>query len=226
MSTPLQTIFGAYLYDEYQTDENLAAWWQARNQLTQGYLDWWNNTPLGVYTSPQVSGALLDWIGQGIYGIPRPVISTSSTSFLAGLNQFALNSIDLNGNQFRQSGTAQIADDDIYRRVLTWWLWRGDGPYMNVTWLKRRVMRFLSGENGSDLLLSQGPPSITVSGNVINISVPESATATIMSDFLASNILLMPFPYSASVSFYQQLTTESGSYLTTEYGSFLVTDQT
>ena len=97
---------------------------------------------------------------------------------------------------------------------------------MNVTWLKRRVMRFLSGANGSDLLLSQGPPSITVSGNVINISVPESATATIMSDFLASNILLMPFPYSASVSFYQQLTTESGSYLTTEYGSFLVTDQT
>ena len=226
MSTPLQTIFGAYLYDQYQTDENLAAWWKARNQLTQGYLDWWNNTPLGVYTSPQFSGALLDWIGEGIYGIPRPVISTSSTSFLAGLNQFALNSIDLNGNQFRQSGTAQIADDDIYRRVLTWWLWRGDGPYMNVTWLKRRVMRFLSGANGSDLLLSQGPPSITVSGNVINISVPESATATIMSDFLASNILLMPFPYSASVSFYQQLTTESGSYLTTEYGSFLVTDQT
>lgn len=226
MSDPLQTIFGAYLYEEYQTDENLAAWWQSRNQLTQGYLDWWNSTPLGLYTSANVSGALLDWIGEGIYGIPRPVISTSSTSFLGGLNQFALNSLDLNGNQFRQSGTAQIANDDIYRRVLTWWLWRGDGPYMNVTWLKRRVMRFLSGADGSDLLLSQSPPSITVSGNVIAISVPASSIASIMADFLSSDILIMPFPYSASVSFYTQLTTESGSYLTTESGSFLVTDQT
>ena len=226
MSTPLQTIFGAYLYDQYQTDESLAAWWQARNQLTQGYLDWWNSTPLGVYTSSQVSGALLDWIGQGIYGIPRPVISTSSTSFLAGLNQFALNSIDLNGNQFHQSGTAQIADDDIYRRVLTWWLWRGDGPYMNVTWLKRRVMRFLSGANGSDLLPGEAAPSISVSGNTITITVPSSAEASILSEFLASNILLFPFPYESAVSFYPQLTTESGAYLTTESGAFIVTDQT
>ena len=226
MSTPLQTIFGAYLYDQYQTDENLAAWWQARNQLTQGYLDWWNSTPLGVYTSSQVSGALLDWIGQGIYGIPRPVISTSSTSFLAGLNQFSLNSIDLNGNQFHQSGTAQIADDDIYRRVLTWWLWRGDGPYMNVTWLKRRVMRFLSGANGSDLLPGEAAPSISVSGNTITITVPSSAEASILSELLASNILLFPFPYESAVSFYPQLTTESGAYLTTESGAFIVTDQT
>ena len=226
MSDPLQTIFGAYLYDEYQTDENLTAWWQSRNQLTQGYLDWWNSTPLGLYTSANVSGSLLDWIGQGIYGIPRPVISTSSTSFLAGLNQFALNSIDLNGNQFHQAGTAQIANDDIYRRVLTWWLWRGDGPYMNVTWLKRRVMRFLSGANGSDLLPGEAPPSIAVSGNTITITVPSSATASILSEFLASDILLFPFPYVAAVSFYPQLTTESGAYLTTEYGAPLVKDQT
>ena len=42
-----------------------------------------------------------------------------------------------------------IADDDLYKRSLTWHLQKGDGQYFNIRWLKRRVMRFLIGVNGT-----------------------------------------------------------------------------
>jgi hypothetical protein len=40
--------------------------------------------------------------------------------------------------------------DDILKRTLTWLFYKGDGKYFNVVWLKRRVMRFLEGINGTD----------------------------------------------------------------------------
>lgn len=204
MSQPLTAIAGAYLYQEYQEDPDLAAWWASRNGLTQGYLNWWNGTPLALYTSPNVSGALLDWIGNGIYGIARPVISQSSTQYTAGLNSLALNSDALNGNKYRTSGTATVASDDIYRRVMTWWLWRGDGRYMNVTWIKRRVMRFLTGANGSDMMAGAVPPSVQVSGNNLTINIPPQALAVTLQQLLADGYLLLPFPYTASVTISSQ----------------------
>ena len=38
-----------------------------------------------------------------------------------------------------------VADDDTYRRCLTWHYQKGDGKYFNIRWLKRRVMRFERG---------------------------------------------------------------------------------
>lgn len=40
--------------------------------------------------------------------------------------------------------------DDILKRALTWHLYKGDDKYFDVRWLKRRVMRFLDGINGTD----------------------------------------------------------------------------
>jgi hypothetical protein len=38
--------------------------------------------------------------------------------------------------------------DDIYRRVLTWHFYKGDGNYFSMPFLKRRVWRFLYGQDG------------------------------------------------------------------------------
>jgi hypothetical protein len=66
------------------------------------------------------SGQLLDWSVQGLYGIPRPTLGNT------------------------------LATDDVYQRVVTWAFYKGDGKVFNIRWLKRRIMRFLEGINGTD----------------------------------------------------------------------------
>ncbi|MHB8388144.1 MAG: hypothetical protein ACYDBH_01025 [Acidobacteriaceae bacterium] len=226
---PVQEIIGAYPYFQYASDEQIQAFFGGENQLVQTYLNWFNQTPLGVYTSAGINGSLLDWIANGIYGIPRPVISTESTTFNGGLNSSALNTSALNGDVILRSGTAQIANDDIYKRILTWWLYRGDGKQMNVQWLKRRVMRFLTGANGSDIVPGTPQPSVTISGTAITIititSLSNQAAVNTLTAFLGSNVLLMPMGYSATitVSYSGPLTNESGVLLTNESGVLLYT---
>jgi hypothetical protein len=65
-TTPLQQTIPSYLYAQYSDDENLQAFVDAYNSLSQGYLDWFNSRPLGLYTSPNIAGPLLDWVGQGV----------------------------------------------------------------------------------------------------------------------------------------------------------------
>jgi hypothetical protein len=47
------------------------------------------------------------------------------------------------------SGELFTTTDDIFRRIITWHFWKGDGKVFDVRWLKRRVMRFLTGVDGT-----------------------------------------------------------------------------
>jgi hypothetical protein len=148
---PLQQIINAYLYSEYADDETLQAFIDSYNSLAQGYLQWFNTTPLSVYTSPNINGPLLDWIGQGIYGIERPVISTLSSRSYGAYNTAPYNTRAYGTRKQVNSGTAESASDDIYKRTLTWYTYLGDGRQMSIIWLRRRVARFIFGTNGSDI---------------------------------------------------------------------------
>jgi hypothetical protein len=148
---PLQEIINAYLYAEYADDESLQGFIDSYNSLSQGYLQWFNETPLSVYTSPNISGALLDWIGQGIYGIPRPVISTVTSTASGPYNTAPYDVVPYGGRKVQSSGSVTVVNDDIYKRVLTWHLYLGDGRQMSVQWLRRRVARFIFGANGADI---------------------------------------------------------------------------
>lgn len=152
---PLQTIIESYLYQEYADDLDLQAFVASQNALAQSYLDWFNATPLGLYTSPNLTGALLDFVAQGLYGIERPVFASSFTKYVAGLNALPLNVVAIDGHEYLQSGTAEIASDDYFKRVLTWWLYIGNGRHFDLTLLRRKVARFLYAPNGSDITLSQ-----------------------------------------------------------------------
>src|ERR1700677_2607775 len=153
---PLANVIPAYIYQQYADDENVTAFFTATNQLAQGYLSWFNSTPLALYTSPNISGPLLDWIGQGIYGITRPVISTLSTSSVfAALDAVPLDTIAIDGSSSSSTGSAFPANDDFYKRVITWQTYIGDGRTFNAMVLRKRIARFLYGANGTDITASQ-----------------------------------------------------------------------
>ena len=42
-----------------------------------------------------------------------------------------------------------VTTDDVFKRIMTWNFYKGDGNVFNVRWLKRRIMRFLIGVDGT-----------------------------------------------------------------------------
>jgi hypothetical protein len=44
-----------------------------------------------------------------------------------------------------------IVSDDYYKRIATWHFFKGDGKYFSIRWLKRRVLRFLLGVDGTNV---------------------------------------------------------------------------
>ena len=225
---PIVSAPQAYLYNEYSDDADLQGILQVANQFVQGYLDWFTNTPLAVWTSSNITASLLDWIGANIYNVFRPVISTSfqSTSGSWGTKAYGRSAYGV--FSVKKSGTATVANDDIYKRALTWSMYLGDGYQVNITWMKNRIARFLYGANGSDIDLSltenisiMPMMMFTDTGygmNVfglrpaygmmlmrkglqiqLNITVPNTPVSQIFSDFLTQGILTMPTQITFSV---------------------------
>lgn len=193
---PLRQVINSYVYAQFADDPDIQAFFAGLNEEAQGYLNWFNQTPLGLYTSPGVTGALLDWVGNGLYGIPRPVLSTQTTVRRAGYNAFPYNAVPYDYLSYSASGTAALASDDIYKRVMTWNLYRGDGQMFTMGWLKNRVNRFLNGANGSDYPVLNNPPSITVSGNTFTITSFQDSVFTALQELLANRQVSVPFQYN------------------------------
>lgn len=152
---PLQKVIPSYLYWQYSDDDNLQAFVSAFNTLAQEYLTWFNAHSLAVYSSADMSGPLLDWIMNGLYGLQRPVFASQTNRFVAGLNASPVNVGIVDGARYYQSGTATPATDDYFKRVATWWLYVGNGRYFTVALLRLKVARFLYGINGTDVTLAQ-----------------------------------------------------------------------
>jgi hypothetical protein len=111
-------VIPAYVYQQYADDADVQAFFSNYNTAAQQFLTWFATVGLPVYTG--LSGSLLDWVGVGLYGIPRPTLGNA------------------------------LVSDDVYQRCMTWALYKGDGTLFNIRWLKRRIMRFLEGTNGTD----------------------------------------------------------------------------
>lgn len=146
------TVLGtipSYLYQQYNDDADLAAFVLAFNELAQEILDWLNDIDLPIYTRAQISGLLLDWVAAGLYGIVRPALSSGQNRDIGTLNTFQFNVLPYNTRQVIGPTDVVATTDDIYKRIMTWRLYKGDGRVFWMRWLKRRVMRFLLGESGS-----------------------------------------------------------------------------
>jgi hypothetical protein len=171
----LEKIIPSFLYNQYYDDLDLQGFVKAQNTLAQEYLDWFNAFPLPIYTTDTISGNLLDWVGEGLYGVKRPVLQEGIGGFIGAVNTFLLNQIPANGARLSNESTATFLNDDFYKRVITWCFFKGDGTQFTVKWLKKRVERFLFGVNGLNLETDQTyRVSITFgANNQVTIRIPQ-----------------------------------------------------
>jgi hypothetical protein len=147
--TSLTQIIPAYLYEEYADDDALQAFFAAYNGAAQSFVDWFNNTPLPVYTNPAIAGPLLDWVAQGLYGMIRPALSSGRNRDVGPVNTYPPNTLAPNVRKQIGPSNVVVTSDDVFKRCMTWNFYKGDGNLFNAKWLKRRCMRFLLGVNGT-----------------------------------------------------------------------------
>jgi len=147
--TGLTDVIPSYLYQQYNDDDDLQAFVASYNSLAQNYVDTFNALNLPVYTGTIIAGALLDWVAQGIYGMARPALSSGQVTNKGPLNTYLLNTMELNRFELIEPTDVVVTSDDVFKRILTWHLYKGDGKVFSIRWLKRRIMRFLLGVDGS-----------------------------------------------------------------------------
>jgi hypothetical protein len=171
--TTLKKVLPSYLYQEYNDDDNLQGFVAAQNEITQGDVDWFVNIGLPVYTNPLIVGPLLDLVALGIYGMTRPALPSGYNRNIGPYNTFLFNQLDFNQELIIGNQNYYATSDDIFKRILTWHLYKGDGKVFDVQWLKRRIMRFLFGVNGTDPPVDNTYPiSVTFGvGGQVNISI-------------------------------------------------------
>ena len=168
--TVLDTVIPAYAYVQYQDDDNVVAFFNAYNGAAQYYLDWFVNVDLPIYTG--LSGTLLDWVAQGLYGMTRPTLESVGSGPKGVANSEPFNEVVFNYFAPATANTFMQASDDIFQRVMTWQLYRGDGFYFTMKWLKRRVYRFLHGANGAaPNAADTSQISITIAGDIVTIDI-------------------------------------------------------
>lgn len=147
--TTLTQTIPAYPYQEYSDDDNIQAFFAAFNTLAQEYVNWFATISLPVYTAPQISDALLDWVAEGLYGITRPTLPSGNTRNIGAPNTYAPNVLAPNQYEIIEPTQFYATNDDVFKRIITWHFYKGDGKVFDIRWLKRRIMRFLTGTNGT-----------------------------------------------------------------------------
>jgi len=198
-------IIPAFPYDEYVDDDDIGALFASYNAIAQSYLDWFNGINLPIYTGAQVSGALLDWVATGLYGYPRPTIAFTTSQTVGPFNTYDIDTIAFNARQTPTQSAVYTVTDDIYKRLLTWHFYKGDGQQFNIKWLKRRVVRFLAGVNGTDVSVgdtsqvSVAFASKTAATITISEGVVPTTYGPVFQAALQSGALSLPFQIAFSV---------------------------
>lgn len=162
--TTLLKVLPSYLYQEYNDDETLQAFVEAQNILTQGDVDWFVEIGLPVYTNPLIVGPLLDLVALGIYGMTRASLPSGTNQDEGVYDTFVFDELAFNDYIIVGNQNFYVTTDDIFKRILTWHLYKGDGKVFDVRWLKRRIMRFLFGTNGTDPPVDQTYPVSVIFG--------------------------------------------------------------
>jgi hypothetical protein len=139
----------SYLYQEYSDDDDLQAFVAAYNSMMQDIIDTFNGLNLPNYTNPTINGALLDWVAQGIYGMMRPSLSSGKYQTYGPYNTGMYNTEPYNYWDLVYPNILSVTSDDVFKRILTWHLSKREGRYFTIQWLKKRIMKFLFGINGS-----------------------------------------------------------------------------
>ena len=208
MAAPVEKIIPAYPFVQYRDDPNIVAFFDAYNEMAQLYLDSLNSLGLPCWTSPALTGALLDWAVLGIYGEERPLLQVSEEAIARGAyNTIEYNRITYAGLKNYVPGSASYVPDDYFKRVLTWNFYKGDGSHFCIDWLKRRVARFIHGANGIDPpIQSTFDVSVTSLNGTFSIAIPEygDGVGYFLKDAIDQSLVKLPFIYSYSTTVVEQ----------------------
>lgn len=195
----------AYAYQQFSDDTNINALFAATNESAQNALTWMLDRPLALYMRPSISEGLLDYAAYCLYGIARHQVGSSQITAIDGaINTTAINILDIDDNQLPRTSTRLTLTDDVFKRILTWHLYKGDGIHYSIPWLKKRIMRFLTGTNGHAWNFSStAPVSVTIRDNTVIISIATGTTNDALFLMLSSLIKngLVPVPPTFSYSF-------------------------
>jgi hypothetical protein len=200
--TELLPFLGSYLYVQYRDDEDLQAFVDAYNIYSQAYLDYANGLNLPVYINGNISGPLLDWVAAGLYGLLRPGLPTRGTPDRGPFNSWTYNSIPFNGFVAGKPSGYILTSDDTFKRVLTWFFYKGDGKVFTMWWLKRRIQRFLTGFNGTDVL-NDNTYAISVyptGFKAYNIDLATTPQSEIFAAAVEAGVLELPVQVSWTVN--------------------------
>lgn len=169
---PGPDVIPAYPYVQYNDDDDILAFFGAYNIYAQAFSDWFYDLHLPVYTYEPISGALLDWVAKGLYGMGRPSISYFAGEFIGPLATYGCAVLGMAVERNIGDETQQIVDDDVFRRILTWHIQKSYGKLFDIRWLKRRIIQFLKGLDGVVFNVDQTyEVSVTFGpGNQVNIN--------------------------------------------------------
>ncbi len=204
MAVPVDKIIPAYPFVQFNDDKDVVAFFTAYNVIAQQYLNAFNELSLPYWPSASISGYLLDWIAEGIYGASRPYVRIADLSIAKG----AYDSIEYNAIAYAklnkyQPGKTQYLPDEYFKRILTWNFYKGDGYQFCVPWLKRRLARFIHGSAGKDPIL-QNTFDISVTSNAgkFDITVPDygDGMGAFLKVAIDQQLVNLPFIYSYNVT--------------------------
>ncbi|HHR1377797.1 TPA: hypothetical protein ACS3HB_005189, partial [Citrobacter freundii] len=87
-------------------------------------------------------------------------------------NTCTFNTVPFNTRRVINQSEQVVVSDDLFKRIMTWNFYKGDGFYFTIPWLKRRIMRFLTGVNGVDVVNDQHwSISVLFSGSGASVSI-------------------------------------------------------
>jgi len=202
---PVTQILPSYLYQQYNDDPDVGAFFTSYNTTAQAYLDYLTNLNLPVWTSISITDSLLDWVASSLYGFNRPVLTFGGVTLTNGVyNSNVYDLLPYDSAVIHGTSSIVTVSDDIFKRCLTWNLYKGDGFQFNVRWLKKRVIRFLSGFNGvSPRIDNTYNVSVTYNSNksiVIGVkSFYAPDIVQVLQAAITAQAVQLPFQYNFSV---------------------------
>lgn len=168
----LEDIIRSYLYTQYNDDDNIRAFVTAYNTMAKNIYDWMRSANLPIFVGGYNAGDQLRWIARGIYGVKPPVLASGRQLVIGTFNTCTFNTVPFNTRRVINQSEQVVVSDDLFKRIMTWNFYKGDGFYFTIPWLKRRIMRFLTGVNGVDVVNDQHwSISVLFSGSGASVSI-------------------------------------------------------
>jgi len=199
-------VLPAYLYQQYTQDpysDDLQAFFTAYNTESQNRLNATNNLNLPIYTIQ--SYPLLDWSVYGIYGVLRPSLGSPTSFTTAGVYDTVPYDTTAYSQDIENAPSGSyVVTDDVFKRILTWNFYKGDGFQYTTQWLKRRVARFIYGVNGTNIPDIADIYNISVtygSANSVTINIPNLTISPFFQAAIQSRTLNLPFQYNYTITY-------------------------